>query len=57
MFRKYVQEVIATRSECGPGVEVNRCRQHESIVVVGMFADEIYAAGRAEDARLGIKAP
>ncbi len=33
-----------------------RCRG-QSIVVIGVFADEIYPAGRAEDARLGIKAP
>src|SRR5580704_4879074 len=36
-----------------PGIETDRHRHHVALVVIGVLADEIDAAGRAKDLRAG----
>ena len=50
VFRIDDELSILTRSDGDPAGEVNRHRHYESLVVVGMLADQVDAAGRAIDA-------
>lgn len=48
--------LIVARRNCHPAIEIDGCGQDEATVVIGVFADEIGAAGRAKDKRLCLKA-
>ena len=58
-FTEFIQvqgknDQLAVRSwrDCGPSVEVNGSRQHEAVVVIGVLADQVDTAWRAENSRL-----
>ena len=42
---------VASRTECDPDPAVDRHREHEAIVVVGVVADEVHATGGAREER------
>ena len=49
------QLAVGARSNGRPAVEFNRGGEHETVVIVGVLADEIHAAGSAVDVRTGPK--
>ena len=50
------QLTVPAWSSGRPAIEVNRGWQHEAVVIVGVLADQIHAAGRAVNARRRAKA-
>ena len=49
--RQRVHLTVIARSGGDPGVAVDGHRQHEAIVVIGVFADQVDPAGRAREHR------
>ena len=45
------QLAVTACSSGHPAIELNRSRQNEAVVVVGVFANQIHAAGRPVNAR------
>ena len=43
------KETIRARAQRNPCRFINRHGQHETVIVIGMFANEIDASGRADD--------
>ena len=50
-FRAHMKRAICAWAYRNPGIEANRRRHHEPVVVVGVFTDQIDASGRTEDPR------
>src|SRR5713226_6257909 len=50
------QLAVTARSSERPAIEFNRSRQHEAVVIVGVLADQVDAAGRPVNGCGGAKA-
>ena len=49
--RVHAQDAFPIRRECRRDSFLDRHRQHETVVVIRVLADEVHAAGREGDAR------
>ncbi len=47
-----VENPVATRCRCNPGVQSRGCGQHQAFIVIGMFADDVDPAWRTIQSRL-----
>ncbi len=52
IFGVNVYPAVVARGGGDPGVHIHRHGHHEAVVIVGVLADQIYAAGSAIDPRI-----